>query len=66
MDDIEENVGADAVANQGKYKNRVKNDIFFLKFPLFYLANEEIQSGIIQNNIYIYISVATVLSACHN
>ena len=26
----------------------------FLKFPLFYLANEEIQSGKIQNNIYIF------------
>ena len=35
------------------YKNRVKNDKFFLKFPLFYLANEEIQRGKIPNNIYI-------------
>ena len=26
---------------------------FFLKFPLFYLANEEIQSGKIQNNMLI-------------
>ena len=39
---------------QGMYKNRVKNDrIFFLKFPLFYLMNEEIQSRKIQNSIYI-------------
>ena len=38
---------------QGMYKNRVKNNrIFFLNFPLFYLANEKIQSGKIQNNIY--------------
>ena len=26
----------------------------FLKFPLFYLANEEIQSGKIKNNIYLF------------
>ena len=37
-------------ASQGMYKNRVKDDKkFFLKFPLFYLAIEEIQSGKIQN-----------------
>ena len=29
--------------SQGMYKNRVKNDRIFLKFPYFYLANEEIQ-----------------------
>ena len=33
MDDIEENVGADAAANQGKFQNenRVKNDIIFFE-----------------------------------
>ena len=40
-------------SNQGMYKNRVKNDRMFLKFLLFYLANEGIQSGKIQNNINI-------------
>ena len=42
------------LVTQGIYKNREKNDRnFFLKFPLFYLANEEIQRRKIQNNIYI-------------
>ena len=36
---------------QGMYKNRVKNDT---KFLLFYLANEEIESGKIQNKTYTY------------
>ena len=31
-----------------------------LKFPLFYLANEEIQSRIIQNYIYIILNFATL------
>ena len=36
------------------YKNRVKNDIYFLNLLLFYLPNKEIQSGKIQNNIYFF------------
>ena len=32
------------------YKNRVKNDRFFFKFPLFFLANEEIQQKIEREN----------------
>ena len=35
---------------QGMYKNRVKNNGIFLKFPLFYLANEEIQEKTEQEN----------------
>ena len=38
---------------QGIYKNRVKNDRRFFENPAFYLDNEEIQSGKIQNIIYI-------------
>ena len=32
--------------------DRVKNDRFFFKYPLFCLANNEIWSGNIQNNIF--------------
>ena len=39
--------------SQGMHKNWVKNVRIFLKFHLFYLANEDIQSRKIQNNIYI-------------
>ena len=39
------------ISMQGMYKNRVKNDT---KFLLFYLANEEIESGKIQNKTYTY------------
>ena len=33
------------------YKNRVKNNRKLFEIPAFYLSNEEIQSGKIQNNI---------------
>ena len=36
------------------YKNIVRRTEIFLKFLLFYLANKEIQSGKIQNNIYFF------------
>ena len=39
---------------QGMYKNRVENDKKKLKFPLFYLANEEIQQKIFSRSFPIH------------